>query len=46
MDEISLNIIDLDMPSLFSTEISHSTPVPLSITFSTGTLAVTTGKTP
>jgi hypothetical protein len=39
-------IIDLVMPSLFSTEISHSIPVPQSIAFSIGTLALIIGKTP
>jgi hypothetical protein len=34
------------MPSLFSTEISHSIPVPQSITFRIGTLALKIGKTP
>jgi len=44
--ETYLKIIDLVMPSLFSTEISHSIPVPQSITFRIGTLALTIGKTP
>jgi hypothetical protein len=43
---MNLKIIDLVMPSLFSTVISHSIPVPRSITFTIGTLAVTTGRTP
>lgn len=39
-------IADLEMPSLFSIEMSHSTPVPQSVAFSTGTLAPIMGNTP
>lgn len=43
---IKLIIRDLEIPSLFSTEISHSIPVPRSTTFRTGTLAPRIGCTP
>lgn len=39
-------IWDFKIPSLFSTEISHSTPVPASTTLRIGTLAVNIGLTP
>jgi len=40
MSEIARIIWDLLMPSLLSTDKSHSIPVPLSVTFIIGTLAL------
>lgn len=46
IEETTKMIADLEMPSLFSIEMSHSTPVPQSVAFSTGTLALIMGDTP
>jgi hypothetical protein len=46
IEETKEMIVDLEIPSLFSIEMSHSTPVPQSVTFNTGTLAPTMGVTP
>lgn len=46
IEETIAKIDDLEIPSLFSTEISHSIPVPQSTNFTTGTLAPMMGKTP
>ena len=46
MDEIIQIIFDFEIPSLFSTDISHSTPVPQSTHFRMGTFAVVIGRTP
>lgn len=46
MDEMVQIIWDFEIPSLFSTDISHSTPVPRSTHFRMGTFAVVTGRTP
>lgn len=40
MPDIAWIIWDLVMPSLLSTDKSHSIPVPLSVTFTIGTLAL------